>query len=313
MSRIDEAFRRSEKEKGTGAWGRNAQAAFVPAWSIEEEAAARPEPVVTRPEPVAAPEIEEITPSVRPQASLLALGTRVPSLIGFSGATREVLATPDGSAVLVEQFRRLAATLHHAQAANGLRRLMVTSASAEDGKTLTTINLALVLSQSYRRRVLVIDADLRRPSIGSLVNLIGAAGLSEGLKAKVEQKLAVVELTPTLSILPAGQPDPDPIVGLSSPRMRRILEEGATRFDWVILDAPPVGPVADASLLAEMVDGALFVVRAGRTQFPVVQKAIDALGRERILGVVMNCVERAPDAYHTDYDVTAIEPRKLDA
>jgi protein-tyrosine kinase len=304
VSRIDEAFRRLEKEKNTGNWGRNAQAAFVPAWTIEDDS-------VPTPQAVEPPVIEEVTtPSVRP-APLLTMGTRVPSLL-FSGSTREVLATPDGSPVLVEQFRRLAATLHHAQAANGIRRLMISSASAEDGKTLTTMNLALVLSQSYRRRVLVIDADLRRPSIGNLVNLTGASGLSEGLKSKVEQKLAVVELTPTLSILPAGQPDPDPIVGLSSPRMRRILEEGATRFDWVILDAPPVGPVADASLLAEMVDGVLFVVRAGRTQYPVVQKAIDALGRERILGVVMNAVERTPEAYHADYDITALEPRKQD-
>ena len=95
-------------------------------------------------------------------------------------------------------------------------------------------------------------------------------------------------------LLPAGRPDPDPIGGLTSARMRSILDEAAARFDWVILDAPPMGPMADANLLASMVDGAVFVVRSGRTHHQAAQRAIEALGRERILGVVLNGVEKMP-------------------
>jgi capsular exopolysaccharide synthesis family protein len=168
---------------------------------------------------------------------------------------------------------------------------MVTSAWAGDGKTLTALNLALVLSESYRRRVLLIDADLRRPSISKLSEFSPTCGLSEGLKSKTEQKLSVLKITETLTLLPAGRPDPDPMSSLTSDRMRRIIEEAASRFDWVILDAPPVGPVADANLLAEMTDAVLLVVRANHTQFAPVQKAIDLLGRDKIFGVVLNGID----------------------
>jgi Mrp family chromosome partitioning ATPase len=102
-------------------------------------------------------------------------------------------------------------------------------------------------------------------------------------------------------LLPAGRPDPDPMSGLTSPRMRHILDEASSRYDWVILDAPPMGPMADASLLAQMVDGAVFVIRAGRTQHGLVQKAVDALGRHRILGVVLNGMDRMPTEHYEQY------------
>ena len=163
-----------------------------------------------------------------------------------------------------------------------MRVLMITSPQPSDGKTLTTVNLALVLSDSFKRRVLLIDADLRRPSLSEMTGVVRATGLSHALKARTEQKLTVIPLTPTLTLLPAGAPDPDPISGLTSDRMRHILADAAARFDWVILDTPPVGPVADAHLLAEMVDGALLVVRAAKTQCAQVQSAIEVLGRERV-------------------------------
>jgi Mrp family chromosome partitioning ATPase len=138
--------------------------------------------------------------------------------------------------------------------------------------------------------VLLIDADLRRPSIGDMATVNGSGGLSEALKARAETKLTLVPLTPMLSLLPSGRPDPDPIGGLTSLRMRQILEEASARFDWVILDAPPLEPLADAGLLAEMVDGTVFVVRAGTTQYPAVRRAVDALGSDRVFGVVLNGV-----------------------
>jgi capsular exopolysaccharide synthesis family protein len=222
--------------------------------------------------------------------------------VAFNPAWRERLATsPGADPVFVEQFRRLAAILHSAQAANGVRVLMVTSATPDDGKTLTSLNLALVLSESYRRRVLLIDADLRRPSLGKAAELASTPGLVDALKAPVDRKLAVVRVTSMLTMLPAGRPTPDPMSALTSPRMRQILQEAAAHFDWVILDAPPMGPLADASLLAEMADAAIFVIRAGRTQHAAVKKAIDALGAERLLGVVLNGVERLPDEAHAAY------------
>jgi Mrp family chromosome partitioning ATPase len=90
--------------------------------------------------------------------------------------------------------------------------------------------------------------------------------------------------------------------GLTSIRMRRIIEEASNRFEWVILDAPPVGPLADASLLAGIADAILFVIRAGTTPYPSIQKAIEAVGREKIFGVVLNGVPPgAQDDYEDNY------------
>ena len=286
MSRIDEALRR-KGDRGVERGSNGAQSLFVSAWDQEPG----PRPVeALRPAPSvapAAPSGDIITVVREPHQS--------DSVRTLTKAWKERLATaPEANQVLVEQFRRLAGTLHQAQATSGIRVIMLTSASPDDGKTLTAVNLALVLSESYRRRVLLIDADLRRPSLGGSTGLSSAPGLTDALAAKADEKLSIIQLTPTLMLLPAGRPDPDPTGGLTSLRMRQILEEAAGLFDWVILDAPPMGPLADAQLLSQMVDGAVFVIRAGQTQHDVIQKAIDSIGRERILGVVLNGVANMP-------------------
>ena len=226
-------------------------------------------------------------------------------MIRFSSQWRERLAAgPDSDVGLTEQYRRLAATLHHQHRAKGLSTLMLTSASPGDGKTLTAVNLALVLAGSYRYKVLLIDADLRRPSMPDLVDMTDGCGLSEALIAQSEQKLALIQITSGLTLLPAGSPIANSIEALTSPRMQQILKEAAARFDWVILDAPPVGPATDARLLSKLVGGTLFVIHAGQTQYPEVQKAIDAIGREQILGVVLNGVEAAGSESYYYYGPT---------
>lgn len=216
--------------------------------------------------------------------------------VGFSTEWNDRLASSTtGDPGLVEQFRRLAGTLHKAQRTTGLRSVMVTSATPGDGKTLCAVNLALVLSESFNSRVLLIDADLRHPSIPGVVDFGNEAGLSEALRAKTDQRLALVALTPRLTLLPAGQPIANSIEALTSPRMQQILDEAAERFDWIILDAPPVGLTTDARLLTELVGGTLFVIRAGQSQHPDVERAVAALGREHILGVVLNGTAPRPN------------------
>lgn len=187
-----------------------------------------------------------------------------------------------------EQYRRLAATLHHAQTANGLKVVMIASAVPGEGKTLTASNLALTLSESYQRHVLLIDADLRRPELHNVFRIDNSSGLSEGLTSVEEHKLRVRQVSQRLAILPAGKASSDPMAGLTSDRMRRLIDEARHAFDWVIIDTPPVGLLSDANLLAAMVDGAVIVVKAGSTPYDLVRRAIDAIGRERTLGVVLN-------------------------
>src|SRR5262245_8289896 len=118
----------------------------------------------------------------------------------------------------VEQYRRLAASLHDAQIAKGLKVVTVTSALPRDGKTLTTVNLALTLSESYSRRVLVIDADLRRPAVHQILGLRNRAGLNEVLHGEI-QELPFITVSPTLTVLTAGRSQSAPLAGLASERM----------------------------------------------------------------------------------------------
>jgi capsular exopolysaccharide synthesis family protein len=211
---------------------------------------------------------------------------------GLDAAVAErLVVSKSAEPMLIEQFRLLAATLHHAQADQRLKTVMVTSAAVGDGKSLIALNLALTLSESYRRKVLLIDADLRRPSLHQVFRVSGSRGLTEWLQATSDEPLPVVQISEMLTLLPAGGRLRDPMGSLSSPRMKRIVEEAATRFDWIILDTPPVGALADAAILSAMVDGAILVVRAGLTPFPEVESAVAALGRDRILGVILNAVD----------------------
>jgi protein-tyrosine kinase len=199
-----------------------------------------------------------------------------------------------------EQYRKLAAAMHQAQRANGFKVMMVASALAGEGKTLTAANLALTLSESYRRNVLVIDGDLRRPSMHTVFQVAGAPGLSEGLTSREETSLPLHRIGERLTLLPAGRPTSDPISALTAERARRLIDEAREVFDWIIIDTPPIGLLTDASLVSSLADGVILVVKAGSTPYDMVTRAVDALGRERLMGVVLN---RATEREHrSNYD-----------
>jgi capsular exopolysaccharide synthesis family protein len=171
-------------------------------------------------------------------------------------------------AAAVEQYRKLAAGLHHAQVQHGTKVVMMASTLAGEGKTLTATNLALTLSESYRRRVALIDADLRRPTIHDMFGLPNVSGLNDVLSARGDASCEIFDMSPCLSVLTAGRPNPDPISGLTSERMRQLVAAASEEFEWVILDTPPVGLLPDAGLLGGMVDTVVLVVAAGRNHRP---------------------------------------------
>jgi len=201
---------------------------------------------------------------------------------GFSGAAQE-------------QYRKLAAILHHAQVERGVKVIMMSSALPGEGKSLTAVNLALTLAESYQRRVLLIDADLRRPIVQRMFAIPPIAGLNDGLKASEDRPMALTAVCERLFVLPAGRPEADPMSGLTSDRMRRLIAQAAGSFEWVIVDSPPVGLLPDASLLSAIVDGVLLVVRAGKAPFALVKRTVDSISHDRILGVVMNAIDIAHD------------------
>ena len=327
MSRIEEALKRA-KEAGQGTTPMPAAPVapspgavpmaevFHDPWAVEDAAPPAPWPpalfaaAAASDVPAEEPSPSGGAPPVPPDDPSGETVPPTPALALFEGVdptvAERVVATSDTRPAFVEQYRKLAGVLHHAQLEKNIRVVMVASAVSGEGKSLTATNLALTFSESYHRTVLLIDADLRRPTLHETFQVPNISGLSDGLRAEKENRLTLVQVSPRLTLLTAGRPDPDPMSGLTSGRMTRVIEEAASRFDWVIIDTPPVGLLPDAKLLAAMADTTLFVIRAGRTPYALIRRAVESIGRERILGIVLNCAD--PEAgnggygYHSYYD-----------
>jgi capsular exopolysaccharide synthesis family protein len=201
----------------------------------------------------------------------------------------KLVICPDMAHVPVTQYRRLAAALHEMQLERGLKVVMVSSAVPHEGKTLTITNLALTLSEAYHRQVLLIDADLRRPCIHQLFGAPQNPGLADVLAHS--GPLPLVQVSPYLKILTAGKGDINPLAQLTSDRLQAVVGDAAAQGDWVLLDTPPVSLLPDAQHVASVSEGVVFVIAAGTTPYPSIQRAIATIGAERILGTVLNGVD----------------------
>jgi capsular exopolysaccharide synthesis family protein len=292
MSRVDEALRRAALdsanlyppvglEQGAAAVDETA----LHRYGVEKPVAHIVDAAATRPAPARVP---NAVPNTLPRR--LAARRDVPRALDPSLEGKLVIGR-ETSSVSIEQYRRLAATLHAAQAERGLKTLMVSSAVPNEGKTLTVANLALTLSESFGLRVLLMDADLRRPSVHELFGLANMTGLGDVLRSN-DAQLNPTQITANLSVLPAGPADRSPMAALSSERMRAVVADASAHFDWVLLDSPPIGLLSDAQLVARVCDGVLFVIAAGATPYHLVQRSIAELGPERIIGTVLNRVEQ---------------------
>ena len=188
-----------------------------------------------------------------------------------------------------EQYRQLRTRLSHAEGATALRTILVTSPQKSEGKSITAANLALTMAQELQRRVVLVEADLRKPSLQQMFGLPAGPGLAEFLAGACELRDAMKFLPDhNLTVMPAGAMPTNPAELLGSTAMRRLLDQLRSRFDRVILDTPPVLPLADVAVLAPIVDGTLLVVRAGVTPKPAIENALRAFDSSRLLGVVLN-------------------------
>jgi protein-tyrosine kinase len=188
-----------------------------------------------------------------------------------------------------EQYRQLRTRLAHAENAHALRTVLITSPHKGEGKSITAANLSLTMAQELQRRVIIVEADLRKPSVQQLFGLPSGSGLAEYLSGAANLK-EVMKFLPeyNLTVITAGMTPTNPAELLGSTAMRRLLDQLRTRFDRVILDTPPVLPLADVAVLAPMVDGALLVVRAGVTPKPAIENALRGFDSSRLIGIVLN-------------------------
>ncbi|HEX3558995.1 MAG TPA: CpsD/CapB family tyrosine-protein kinase [Pyrinomonadaceae bacterium] len=188
-----------------------------------------------------------------------------------------------------ERYRSLRTRVLHAGERRKMQAFVVTSAGVMEGKTLTAINLSWLLAQTDGVRALLIDGDLRNPCAGDYLGLDAPTGLSEVLAGESTLAESIVRLEPAgLHLLPGGAARDDVAEMLSGPKFSAVLKEARRMFDYVIIDAPPLGIFTDASVLINRADAALIVARAGRTRYAALERLLEPLPRERLLGVILN-------------------------
>lgn len=237
-----------------------------------------------------------------PMAAGVPLGGIIPRK--FTDDPHLVILNRPGSPI-AERYRRLRLKLDQPGPDGASRQIiLVTSAVPEEGKTTTTVNLALAFAEDRDRTTLLIDADLRRPSVSRYLVPPSKLGLADVLSGDVSLDHALLEIkTAHLSILPAGTPTSNPLQLLQSDYLGGVFAELRRRFDRIVIDTPPTVPFTDAAVLSAIADGSVLVIRAGKTTGTLINRARASLAHSTLLGVVLNDVAFTPvDRYYYQYD-----------
>jgi succinoglycan biosynthesis transport protein ExoP len=212
---------------------------------------------------------------------------------------------------LAEQYRALRTNVMYARAAHNLRSLLVTSTRPGEGKTTTACNLAIVLAQAGTR-VILVDADFRRPALNQVFQRPRNIGLGNLILGEEPSPLLISPTTVTnLRIVCSGPTPPNPSELLGSVSMGRVMEKLQEEAEMVIIDSPPVGAVTDATVLGSLVDGALVVVERGGTSVAAIHRTLETLEavEVNILGIVLNKMRAADAVEYYDYYYGKRPPR----
>ncbi|GAC1664513.1 MAG: hypothetical protein PVS2B2_10150 [Candidatus Acidiferrum sp.] len=203
-----------------------------------------------------------------------------------------VFSTKIEDQIGAEKFRTLRSRLYQVAATQKLRKILITSSLPAEGKTFVAANLAQSIVRQPDRRVLLIDGDLRASRLHLILGAPNKIGLTDYLRGDAPAS-EVIQVGPqgNLCLIPRGKEVSNPSELLHSERMKHLLDTVSHMFDWVILDSPPSLAVHDASILSDMCDGVLFVVRAGSTDFEIAEKASAEFREKNLLGVVLNRAE----------------------
>lgn len=209
----------------------------------------------------------------------------------YSKADRNLVTHNDPLCFESEQFKILRTMLLFPQSGKKARTIMVTSALPGEGKSFVASNLAVSLAQNINEHVLLIDGDIRKPSLHSIFGFHDNPGLSEYLsKGTPLPELLLKTMVKKLSLLPGGTPPPNPAELLSSESMSDLIREARDRYSdrYIVLDTPPPKMTAETAALARQVDGIILVIKSESTPKRMVEDLVGLLGKEKILGVVMN-------------------------
>lgn len=217
---------------------------------------------------------------------------------------RKLIAFTNPRSRVSEQFRTLRTNIHFTSSDGDIRSLVITSASHSEGKSTTASNLAIVFAQEGKR-VLFIDADMRKPTMHHTFKLNNSRGLSNVLARQIALKVAIqpAEIE-NLDLLPCGPIPPNPAELLSSQNMDLLFEQALDVYDLLIFDTPPVLSVTDSVILANKCEGTILVVNSGKTEKEhaiKAKEAITASTKTRLLGAVINNVKVQKDTAYAQY------------
>jgi capsular exopolysaccharide synthesis family protein len=197
-----------------------------------------------------------------------------------------------------EKFRFLAVRLRNLRQNRPLRKVLITSTIPQEGKSTVAANLACTLARRKQQKTLLLDGDLRRPSVANLFGIAKVPGLAEWLSGQTES-INIYKLESLgLWILPAGAAPQNPLELMQSGKLSLLMEQLETWFDWIVIDSPPVLPLADTSLWTRLADGILLVTRKGTTEKKQLQRGLEAVDKSKLLGALVNS---SASAAHSDY------------
>jgi protein-tyrosine kinase len=236
---------------------------------------------------------EEQRPEVRMKDKPQPAHREAPRDISQAGLWDErLLKVAGGSSQLSESFRVLRSRiLHPSDEERQLKSILVTSTAPGEGKSFVCANLAIALARGMDQFCLVVDCDLRRPTLASLLGLANDPGLSDYLQKKYSISEIIKKTSvDKLSLLSSGHPPVNPSELLGSVRMQGLVQELSSRYDdrFIIFDSPPIQAASETSVLAKQVDGVVLVVRWGASGRAHVKRLVDDIGKEKIIGVVFN-------------------------
>ncbi|MEP6703201.1 MAG: CpsD/CapB family tyrosine-protein kinase [Acidobacteriota bacterium] len=240
--------------------------------------------------PISARTVEEIGPPGDFDPAETAIKKTFPALdIIPENVNPHLVAITSPHSAYCEEYRSLRTQLLHKSREQHLQAIVIASIGPGEGKSVTALNLSWLLAQTDGLTSLVIDSDLRRPSLMQYLGLQTEMGLSKVLDGDASLEESIVELKPAgLFLLPGGESRSDVTELISGTKFKDILRQARSMFDYVIIDAPPLGVFTDAAILINEADGALLVVKANQTRYSDINRVLESLPRNRMLGTILN-------------------------
>jgi capsular exopolysaccharide synthesis family protein len=235
------------------------------------------------------------------------------SLSVSTSAASRLVCLIDNESIAAEKFRFLGVSLQNLRRSRQLRKVLITSTIPQEGKSLISANLACALARRTQQKTLLIEGDVRRPSLSEIFELESSPGICEFLRGERDLTKSVYRLEgPGLWFLPAGSAPNNPLELLQSGRLSAMLDQLTAWFDWIIIDSPPVMPMADTSVWMRWADGVLLVVRQGITEKRQLQKGLDTLEPHKLIGALLNGSKAQARYGYYSTKVPSITPRVND-